>query len=129
MAIASFAAGELITAGQAVYVDESGYLYLAGAADVKTASAVGVAIDTGNPGSLVRVNCDAVYNGYSNLIPGDKQYLSILTSGQLVSYSGWLSEFNTNANSAYLEYVGRVISSSGVEVELSPPVFMTYPLA
>ena len=129
MAVASFAAGQLISAGQAVYVDTNGFLYLASASNVTTASLVGIAIDTGNVGTLIRVNCDALYNGYSNLIPGDRQFLSITNSGQIVAYSGWLSEFNTRAQGAYLQYVGRVVSSSGVEVEANPPVFVNYPLS
>lgn len=129
MAVASFAAGELVTAGQVVYVATDGLLYLASAASLPTASTVGISIDTGNRGSLIRVNCDALYNGYSNLVPGDRQFLSILTSGQLVSYSGWLTEFNTNAKNAYIQYVGRAVSSSGVEVEANPPVFISYPLS
>lgn len=129
MAVASFAAGELIAEGQAVYVGGDGLLYLASASSVTTSSLVGVAIDAGNPGTLIRVNCDALYNGYSNLVPGDRQFLSIATSGQLVSYSGWLSEFNTGAKDAYLQYAGRAVSSSGVEIEANPPVFVSYPLS
>jgi len=129
MALAGFAAGQYITAGQACYVGSDGLLYLANASSPTTATTVGIAIDTGHPGTLIRVNVDAIYNNYSGLVPGVKQYLSIATSGQLVAYSGWLNEFNTRADSAYLQFVGRAISSSGVEVELSPPVYVQYPLS
>lgn len=128
MAVAGFAAGQYITAGQACYVGSDGLLYLANAAKPATASTVGIAIDTGHPGTLIRVNVDAISNDYSNLIPGTAHYLSISTSGQIVPYSGWLNEFNTAAKSAYLQFVGRAISSSGVEVELNPPLYVQYPL-
>jgi hypothetical protein len=129
MAVAAFAAGELITAGEAVYVSGDGFLYRASAADIASAQTAGIAIDTGNAGTLIRVNADAIYYGYTNLTPGEGHYLSVATSGLIVAYSGWQEEFNTNAGTAYLQFVGRAISSSGVEVELSPPVQMNYPLS
>jgi hypothetical protein len=129
MAIASFAAGENITAGQVVYVNEVGRLFLASSADLTTASVVGIAIDTGSSNTLIRVNVDSLFYGYTGLIPGDRQFLSITNSGQLVSYSGWQQELDVYSDNAYLQYVGRAISTSGVEVELSTPIFMSYPIS
>jgi hypothetical protein len=74
MAIASFAAGENITAGQVVYVNEVGRLFLASSADLTTASVVGIAIDTGSSNTLIRVNVDSLFYGYTGLIPGDRQF-------------------------------------------------------
>ena len=129
MAIASFSAGEFITSGQAVYVNNTGKLFLASSADKTTSSVVGVAIDTGAVNTLIRVNLDSIYYGYTDLIPGDKQYLSITNSGQIVSYSGWRQELTTYADNAYLQYIGRAISTSGIEIELTPPLFISYPLS
>lgn len=128
MAIASFAAGENIANGQAVYVGENSRLFRASAAELSTARTVGIAIDTAGPGSLVRVNLDGIFVNYTNLTPGEKQYLSINTPGQIVAYSGWLSEFDASSQDAYLQYVGRAVLSSGVEIELAPPVEVLFPI-
>ena len=103
MAIASFTAGEAITAGQAVYVDSVGKLFKASGGSQTTASVAGIAVDTGSAGTLLRVNVDAPYYGYDNLVPGDKHFLSIVNSGQITTYSGWLEEFDTYADVAYLQ--------------------------
>ena len=76
MAIASFTAGEAITAGQAVYVDSVGKLFKASGGSQTTASVAGIAVDTGSAGTLLRVNVDAPYYGYDNLVPGDKHFQS-----------------------------------------------------
>jgi len=128
MAVAGFAAGQYIQTGQVCYVGSDGFLYLANGASSETASSVGIAIDTGHAGSLIRVNVDAISNDYSNLTPGTPHYLSVATSGLPVAYSGWLSEVNTLGDSAYLQFIGRAVSSSGIEVELSPPLYVQYPL-
>ena len=107
MAIASFQAGEAISAGNAVYVEANGLLYKASSLNQTQASVVGVATEAGSLGSLVRVNTDNIYTGYSGLNPGEYRYLSILNSGQLVSYSGWATELSTIAVNAYLETVGQ----------------------
>jgi|TARA_R100000479_G_scaffold2198_1_gene1321 hypothetical protein len=129
MAIASFTAGEAITAGQAVYVDSVGKLFKASGGSQTTASVAGIAVDTGSAGTLLRVNVDAPYYGYDNLVPGDKHFLSIVNSGQITTYSGWLEEFDTYADVAYLQYVGRAIVTSGIEIELSSPVQINYPIS
>ena len=129
MAIASFTAGEAITAGQAVYVDSVGKLFKASGGSQTTASVAGIAVDTGSAGTLLRVNVDAPYYGYDNLVPGDKHFLSIVNSGQITTYSGWLEEFDTYADVAYLQYVGRAIVTSGIEIELSSPVQVNYPIS
>lgn len=129
MAIASFQAGEAISAGNAVYVEANGLLYKASSLNQTQASVVGVAIEAGSLGSLVRVNTDNIYTGYSGLNPGEYRYLSILNSGQLVSYSGWATELSTIAVNAYLETVGRAVTSSGLEVESSTPLYVVNPIS
>lgn len=129
MATTSFRAGESISAGQAVYVTASGFLYRASASNYTQASVAGVAIDNGASGSLVRVQSDAVYSSFSGLTPGDYRFLSILTSGQLVSYSGWAVELNSTALSgAFLTNVGRSTSTTSVDVEIQPPIFVRNPV-
>jgi hypothetical protein len=129
MATTSFRAGESISAGQAVYVTASGFLHKASAGNFTQASVAGVAIDNGTSGSLVRVQSDAVYSSFSGLTPGDYRFLSILTSGQLVSYSGWATELNSTVLSgAYLTNIGRSVSTTSVDVEIQPPIFVRNPI-
>lgn len=128
MALASFIAGETISVGNAVYVAANGFIYKASSLTELQASAVGVAIDSGVSGSLVRVNPDHLYVGYSGMLAGEYRYLSVLNSGQLVSYSGWASEFSTISGNAYLETIGRAVTSSGLEVEPSTPIYVVNPL-
>ena len=129
MATTSFRAGESISAGQAVYVTASGFLHKASAGNFTQASVAGVAIDNGTSGSLVRVQSDAVYSSFAGLTPGNYRYLSILTSGQLVSYSDWAVELNSTALSgAYLTNVGRSVSLTSVDVEIQPPIFVRNPV-
>lgn len=127
MSLASFIAGEAISAGNAVYVGSTGLLYKANALNQTQASVVGVAIESGSSGSLVRVNTDHIYAGYTGLNPGEYRYLSILNSGQLVAYSGWAAELATISVDAYLETVGRAVTTSGLEVEASTPLYVVNP--
>lgn len=127
MAIASFLAGETISAGQAVYVSSAGLVYKAVAQTSEQASVAGVAIDSGGFGDLVRVNLDALYTDYTGLTPGDLQYLSIVNSGQLVDYSTWETELSTVSVDAYLSVVGRAVTTSGVSVEIKRPQYVVNP--
>jgi len=123
MALTSFKAGESISAGQAVYVSSTGLIYKASSFTRDQASVIGVAIDSGVAGDLIRVNPDGVYSEYSGLTPGELQYLSVTTSGQLVNYTTWATELATVSLDVYQEVIGRAITSSGVEVELSKPFY------
>lgn len=125
MAIASFRAGQTISTGDVVYVGASGLLYEASAAYRDQASVVGLAIEGGSAGSLIRVNTDAVYSNASGLVPGEIRYVSLLTSGQHVNYSGFINELTlTTLDGAYLEVVGRAVTTSGIEVEAGKPFFL-----
>lgn len=128
MAITSFRAGETISAGSFVYVNAAGLIYKASAVQVDQAATVGIALDTGSLGSLIRVNCDAVYTNASGVTPGEYRYLSVLTSGQHVSYSTWSTELAATAYSgAYLTSVGRATTTTSVEVEIEKPLFILNP--
>lgn len=129
MALASFIAGEAISAGNAVYVEANGLLYKASSLNQTQSSVVGVAIEAGSLNSLVRVNTDNIYTGYSGLNPGEYRYLSILNSGQLVTYSGWAAELATISADVYLEIVGRAVTTSGVEIETSTPLYVVNPVS
>lgn len=127
MAITSFKAGESISAGEAVYVSSAGLIFKASSLTQDQASAVGIAIDSGAAGFLIRVNSDAIYNEYSGLTPGELQYLSITTSGQLVNYVTWEAELGTVSINPYKELIGRAITSSGVTVEIKKPEYVVNP--
>ena len=125
MALISFIAGENVTAGNVVYVNPSGVVFKASAVYSNQASLVGVALDSVSTGDLVRVNNDSLYSNFSNLTPGETRYLSVLTSGSLTSYSGFVNEIeNTVLAGAYLTTVGRVVTTSGVEIETDKPIFI-----
>ena len=127
MAITSFRAGEAISAGQAVYVSSAGLIFKASSLTQDQASVVGIAIDSAAAGDLVRVNSDAIYNEYSGLTPGDLQYLSITTSGQVVDYATWEAQLATVSVNPYQELIGRAITSSGVAVETGKPRYVVNP--
>ena len=126
MAIASFQAGESLSAGDAVYVASDNLLYKASGLSTTQASVVGLAIDSGSAGDLIRVNSDSVYVGLSGLNPGEFQFLSITTSGAIVDYQTWSSEFSSFAADAYLTQIGRATSSAEIKVSISAPVLIVY---
>jgi len=127
MAIASFRAGEAIATGDAVYVGASGFLYKASGAGTTEASVVGLAVDNGTSGSLIRVNVDGVFEGLSGLTPGESSYVSITSPGSIVDYSTWLSELSVINVDGYLTNIGRAVTSTKLSVEVSPPVYVVNP--
>lgn len=128
MAINSFKAGESISAGDAVALNSAGLLVKANALEFDTASVVGVAIDAGAAGSLIRVNADAIYDGGSGFTPGEYRYLSAFASGVNVNYAAWASGLALTAyEGAYLSIVGRALTTTKLEVETSRPLFVTNP--
>ena len=126
MAVVSFQAGETIANGDAVYVGSNGFIYKASALSRDQASVVGVALESGSNSELIRVNPDFLYTSYSSLIPGDYQYLSIATSGSVVDYETWSSEFVALSGNAYLTQVGRAVTTSGILVEIDTPNLVVY---
>lgn len=125
MALASFTTDEAISAGNVVFLASTGFLKKALATVREQASVVGVALDSGASGSLIRVHTDAIYSNFSALTPGDLQYLSISTSGALVDYPSWQTQLNAlSASGAFLTQVGRAITTTSVEVEISKPIYI-----
>jgi hypothetical protein len=127
MAIASFRAGEAVSAGNAIYVGSNGLIYKASAFNATQASVAGVAIDNGTTGDLIRVDVDGLYTGLSGLTAGEYQYLSVTTSGALVDYATWSAELATVSTDAYLTNVGRATSSTQLAVEIDPPTLVANP--
>ena len=126
MAIASFRAGEALTAGVAVYVSSTGFIYRASALTTTQASVAGITMDSGASGDLVRVNPDSLYTSYTGLTPGNYEYLSVATSGAVVDYATWSSEFAALSGNAYLTQVGRAVTTSGILVEIETPNLIVY---
>jgi hypothetical protein len=127
MALTSFIAGESISTGDVVYISASGFLYKSSALYFEQASCAGLALDTGVSGDLIRVNPDFISSISSGLTPGEYRYVSILTSGLHVDYTAWASGLAYTYEGAYLTVLGRAVSSSGVAVELSKPIFVNNP--
>lgn len=128
MAITSFKAGEAISAGNAVFLSTAGLLFKANALNSQQASTIGVALDSGAAGSLIRVNNDSIYTGASGLTPGQVNYVSVLSSGSYLPYSAWEAELGlTGYEGAYLAPVGKALTSSNLDVEVSKPVFIYNP--
>jgi hypothetical protein len=126
MAITSFIAGEAISAGNAVYVTSSGYLYKAIATNQTQAAVVGLAVDTVIASGLTRVITDSIYSNSSSLTPGNFQYLSVATSGSVVSYATWQTELNaTTLSGAFLTNIGRALSTASLAVEVQKPTYVT----
>lgn len=125
MALLSFVAGETISANNAVYVSSNGLVYKASALTAPQATVAGIALDSGSVGSLIRVNPDSVSTTFSGFTPGEYQYLS-LTSGSITQYPSWITSLaGSSLVGAYLTRVGRAVSSSGLEVEVSNPLFVS----
>lgn len=126
MTIARFTSASVVAPGDAVFVTAGGLADKAIARNQLQASVMGVAMESGYTGSLVTVNLDAVAVNYANLVPGAALYLSPSVSGRLVAYSGWAQEFASISGDAYLTFVGRCVSTSGLSVEISPPRLIAY---
>lgn len=125
MSLASFIAGESISAGNAVYVDASGFLYKAIATNQLQASVIGVSLDTSQQNNLVRVATDFIYSSSSSLTPGELRYLSVSTSGNVVPYSTWQTELNASTLSgAFLTRVGRSLTSTDIDIEVQKPIYV-----
>jgi len=123
--LVSFRAGQAIAAGDAVTINASGLLYKASALEERTSRVVGLAITAGSTNDLITVNKDSYFAALSGLTPGSSVYLSV-TSGVLSpSYSDWINEVqSTTTTSAYVTNLGRSVTSSGLSIEISKPVFL-----
>lgn len=125
MALVSFRAQTSITAGEVVRVSASGFLTKASAVALDSAICAGVAINSAAPLDLVLVNKDSLYTQFSGLTPGNRIYLS-LTSGQVYpDYATFYAAASgTTVSGAFLTEVGTAVSTSGVHIEITQPIFI-----
>lgn len=125
MAIASFYAGEDITAGDAVFVDSNGILFKGIGTDKANASVVGFAIDSVSSGNLTRVDVDAQCTSLSSLTPGVDYFLSLTTSGQIYDYTNWDSDLSlVSASGAFLTRVGKASATTTLNIEIASPIYV-----
>lgn len=128
MGISSFRAGEAISVGDALYVASNGLAYKGIANDQTKAQIVGVAIDAASTGNLARVNNDGVAETSSSFTPGALQYLSLDTAGAYVDYETIAASLPSSPISGvYLATVGRAVSATEIDLEITRPVFVQYP--
>lgn len=125
MALVSFRAQTFITAGEVVRVSASGFLTKASAVASDSAICAGVAINSAAPLDLVLVNKDSLYTQFSGLTPGNRIYLS-LTSGQFYpDYATFYAAASgATVSGAFLTEVGTAVSTSGVHIEITQPIFI-----
>ncbi len=128
MGISSFRAGEAISAGDAIYLASNG-LAFKGLSTVENRSRLaGVALDAGPSGSLIRTDTDGVYDTSKTFTPGVNQFLSHTTAGDYETFDVVVSGIaELSAPGVYLTKVGRALSTSVIDVELSQPVFLSNP--
>lgn len=125
MATTCFKAGEAISIGDAVFLSTAGFIFKASSLVKTQASVIGLALDSGTFGDLIRVNTDSVYTYASGLVPGEFRYLGLLASGTTTTYSTWFNDLSlTTYSGAYLTQIGRAVSTSGLSIELSKPTFI-----
>ncbi len=124
MALVSCRALTSITAGQPVTVGSSGTIYPSSATNLTNAKCVGIAIDTGEPGGLIRVNKDYLFNNLSGLTAGVNCYLALASGVINSSYSALDAEVSASVfvDSFYVVTLGRAISASGLNIEVAMPV-------
>jgi hypothetical protein len=129
MALVSFRALTAITAGQPVTVGSSGTIFPSSAANLNNAKCIGIALDSASEQGLVRVDKDSIQYIFSGQTTGNIPYLSIISGTIQASYTDFQTELNSSAlSSAYLVPLGRAVSSSGINIEIGRPVFVTTPL-
>jgi hypothetical protein len=128
MAIASFIAGEAISAGDVIFIANTGQIYKSSSGYFTQAAVAGVALESAVAGASVRVDCDHIYIGYSGLIPGESQYVAVVNSGQLATYTTWVSGLaETSLSQGFLSRVGYAVSSSGLAIEREIPLLISNP--
>jgi hypothetical protein len=95
MAITSFTTTDAVSQGNAVYLTSSGFLGKAIATNFTQSAVVGLALNSADSSDLVSVAGDSVFISSLTLTPGTLQYLSISSSGSLVDYPTWQTQFNS----------------------------------
>jgi hypothetical protein len=125
MAVTIFLTQEAISANDAVTITASGFAALAIASDPERSKVAGIALDSAAEGALVRVNTDAVANTFTGLTPGQPQFLSPTTSGSVVDYTAWETDFNTSVvTGAFLTNIGKAVSSTALDIEIQRPIYV-----
>jgi hypothetical protein len=128
MAIASFKAGEGVSAGDAVFVSSAGLVFKALADTQAKASVAGLAVNSGTAGDLIRVNLDAIYTSSSTYSPPEDLYLSLTASGAYSNLETIVSNLSvTTYPGVYLTKVGTAVTSNKINVEVSLPRFVINP--
>lgn len=128
MAIASLKAGESISAGDAVFVSSTGFVYKASADTQDHATVVGIAINAGVVGDLIQIDTDSIYTSNTTYTPSQKLYLSVVTSGAYGTYESVASGLsNTIYAGAYLTEIGTAVTSNKINVEIDLPRFQINP--
>jgi len=126
MAVTSFIAGEAISAGNIVYVTPSGFLRKSIGTAQDQASPIGISVDTTSATNLARVISDSIYAESAGLVAGNRQYLSLTTSGALVDYATWQTQLNSlSASGAFLTQIGTALSSTALNIEIERPIYIT----
>ena len=125
MAIASFRAGETISAGDALFVSSTGLVFKALADTQDHASVVGLAVNGGSAGDLIRVNTDAIYTSSNTYVPLERLYLSLSASGALTDYDSIASGLAlTTYPGAFVTEVGSAVTANKINVEVTVPRYI-----
>lgn len=129
MAIVSFRAATAITAGQPVTLESGGTVYPSSASNLTNAKCVGIAIDAGAAGDLIRVNKDYIFNNLSGLTAGVSCYLALASGGINPSYSALDAEVSASVfvDSFYIVTLGTAVSASALNVEIARPISTSLP--
>jgi len=122
MAIASLRAGETISAGDALFVSSTGLVFKALGDTQDHASVVGLAVNGGVVGDLIRVNTDALYQSSTSYSPLERLYLSATTSGAYANYETVASGLElTSRPGSFFTEIGSAVTTNKINVEVSLP--------
>jgi len=122
MAIASLRAGETISAGDALFVSSTGLVFKALGDTQDHASVVGLAVNGGAVGDLIRVNTDALYQSSTSYAPLERLYLSATTSGAYANYETVASGLElTSRPGSFFTEIGSAVTTNKINVEVSLP--------
>ena len=121
MAVVTLIAAENISSSDAVYVTAAGKVAKAVATSRASASVAGFAINSAATDSIVRVDVDGVATGFSGLTPGDYRYVSLLSPGELCSFSEFSADITSVTTDGFLTNVGQAISPTSISIAIEPP--------
>lgn len=123
MALTTFPAGETISKFSPVVVSSGGFLFNASANTLATARVTGLALDSGAPNDLIRVQTDNIVNNVPGLTPGEKYYVSPVSGTLASGYAAWAQLATTFVTStAYLTSVGTALTGTDLVIEIEQPI-------